>query len=69
MNGKESASITINVSLAEIYDVLCPHCKTSLLDLLGRKAAHQGLSEAFRAQFERQPLLPPAQGSQDPPQP
>jgi len=65
----EGVALTINVSLAEIYDVLCPHCKTSLLDLLGRKAAHQGLSEAFRAQFERPPLVSPADEPQDPPQP
>lgn len=50
-NGSPPA-LSIQVSLAEIYDSLCPSCRDALLDLLSTKAGQGFLRDTLRSQFE-----------------
>ncbi|OGO08503.1 MAG: hypothetical protein A2Y61_03970 [Chloroflexi bacterium RBG_13_60_13] len=45
------ASVSINVSLAEIYDLLCPECREAVVHLLSAKAGADLFREAVRARL------------------
>ena len=47
-----SHQLTIDLSLQEIYDALCPDCKDRLLEMMSRKANLGMLKGALRAQLE-----------------
>jgi len=45
------ASVCINVSLAEVYDVLCPDCREAVVHLISAKAGANLFQEAIRHQL------------------
>lgn len=46
------ASMSLTISLPEIYDCLCPECREAFLALLERKASHGMLRESLRRQLD-----------------
>jgi len=51
MTNPNQASVSINVSLAEIYDVLCPDCREAVVHLISAKAGANLFQEAVRHQL------------------
>lgn len=46
------STMSLTISLPEIYDCLCPACREAFLALLESKASHGMLRESLRQQLE-----------------
>jgi hypothetical protein len=58
----ERLPLSITISLAEVYQALCPTCREVLLDYISGKAGAGMIREQLRAQFEAAAHPKPIEG-------
>lgn len=47
-----NGAVQINLTLKQIYEVLCPKCKQKLLDLAASEGAKQAVKESLKKELE-----------------
>jgi len=52
MNKQEPPTLSLTISLPEIYERLCPSCREAFLDLLAGKTGAQLVRDALRRQLD-----------------